>query len=298
MPPAPLTIQRRDTGFDLPLNGMQITSWVVLTFLTVTSFVAALPLPVYPGFQIIFAIAVLWIIGCVVFCTATDPGTGHKAIPVPFDRTKHAHVIERGFCNVCQINVETGTKHCRKCNKCIPDFDHHCKWLNNCIGSKNYRSFIVLVLSLVLFSLFTFIFFCWSLVHFISTTTHEQPVPDDFIKDRLYFDVWNWFILTTIILVMFGIVCASTLHLLSFHIMLFFNNQTTFSYIVKQKIKNKTIVENTDHSPNSTKSLPSMSQNSSAITDTLPSLRQNHVAPLVLSNQLNEDVQPQIANMV
>ena len=30
-------------------------------------------------------------------------------------------------------------KHCRKCNKCVTNFDHHCVYLNNCIGQKNYK---------------------------------------------------------------------------------------------------------------------------------------------------------------
>jgi hypothetical protein len=41
------------------------------------------------------------------------------------------------------------------------------------------------------------------------------------------------------VLILFGIVFASTLHLLSFHIMLFCHNETTFSYIVGQRKKNK-----------------------------------------------------------
>lgn len=73
---------------------------------------------------------------------------------------------------------------------------------------------------------------------------YADLVPDSFAKERLMFDVWNWFILTVIVLIFFAIVFASTLHLLSFHIMLFFNNQTTFSYIVKQRTKNKVCLPN------------------------------------------------------
>lgn len=44
--------------------------------------------------------------------------------------------------------VLKGSKHCKDCHKCVENFDHHCKWVNNCIGSKNYRAFFVLLVSM------------------------------------------------------------------------------------------------------------------------------------------------------
>eukprot|EP00656_Telonema_subtile_P007017 TRINITY_DN13276_c0_g2_i2.p1 TRINITY_DN13276_c0_g2~~TRINITY_DN13276_c0_g2_i2.p1 ORF type:complete len:610 (-),score=135.51 TRINITY_DN13276_c0_g2_i2:6-1835(-) len=35
--------------------------------------------------------------------------------------------------------------HCRRCNKCITDFDHHCTFLNACIGKGNYGVFLAML---------------------------------------------------------------------------------------------------------------------------------------------------------
>lgn len=87
------------------MNSMQVTSWIILTLLAVGTFISALPLPVYPSFQVVFAISVTWIVVCIVYATSTDPGIGQDIVPVNFDRKKNAHVIEKGFCNICRINV-------------------------------------------------------------------------------------------------------------------------------------------------------------------------------------------------
>ena len=38
-------------------------------------------------------------------------------------------------------------RHCRFCDKCAKGFDHHCKWLNTYIGSRNYKYFSGVVVS-------------------------------------------------------------------------------------------------------------------------------------------------------
>ncbi|KAJ6815436.1 putative protein S-acyltransferase 22 [Iris pallida] len=54
------------------------------------------------------------------------------------------------FCTLCEVEVLKYSKHCRVCDKCVDSFDHHCRWLNNCIGKRNYRRFIVLMVSALL----------------------------------------------------------------------------------------------------------------------------------------------------
>nr|XP_019806696.1 probable palmitoyltransferase ZDHHC11B isoform X1 [Tursiops truncatus] len=69
-----------------------------------------------------------------------------RTVPT-FDRSKHAHVIQRQYCYLCEVAVTVKAKHCSTCNKCVSGFDHHCKWLNNCVGSRNYWYFFASVAS-------------------------------------------------------------------------------------------------------------------------------------------------------
>ncbi|KAL6500198.1 hypothetical protein OROHE_025564 [Orobanche hederae] len=50
------------------------------------------------------------------------------------------------FCSLCDFEVNRYSKHCRTCNRCVEGFDHHCRWLNNCVGKKNYTTFILLMM--------------------------------------------------------------------------------------------------------------------------------------------------------
>ncbi|XP_057482821.1 protein S-acyltransferase 18-like isoform X1 [Actinidia eriantha] len=54
------------------------------------------------------------------------------------------------FCPLCDFEVKQHSKHCRTCNRCVEGFDHHCRWLNNCVGKKNYTTFILLMIFLLL----------------------------------------------------------------------------------------------------------------------------------------------------
>ncbi|KAG8511016.1 putative palmitoyltransferase ZDHHC19 [Galemys pyrenaicus] len=56
------------------------------------------------------------------------------------------------WCQKCCFHRPPRTYHCPWCNICVEDFDHHCKWVNNCIGHRNFRFFMLLVLSLCLYS--------------------------------------------------------------------------------------------------------------------------------------------------
>ncbi|KDO32408.1 hypothetical protein SPRG_02885 [Saprolegnia parasitica CBS 223.65] len=48
-------------------------------------------------------------------------------------------------CRSCDVTVNSRTKHCLCCAKCVEGFDHHCDYLNTCIGTANVRQFRLLI---------------------------------------------------------------------------------------------------------------------------------------------------------
>jgi len=49
------------------------------------------------------------------------------------------------YCDICEFHVSDNAKHCKKCNRCVDNFDHHCIWINNCVGKVNYKYFFNLI---------------------------------------------------------------------------------------------------------------------------------------------------------
>ncbi|XP_012662346.1 probable palmitoyltransferase ZDHHC19 [Otolemur garnettii] len=103
----------------------------------------------------------------------SDPGILHQGSIEQGPMMVHVvWVNHRAFrlqwCQKCCFHRPPRTYHCPWCNICVEDFDHHCKWVNNCIGHRNFRFFMLLVLSLCLY-LTTLLVTC---VVFLVRTTH------------------------------------------------------------------------------------------------------------------------------
>lgn len=67
-------------------------------------------------------------------------------------------LITLKYCHTCELFRPPKASHCHNCDNCVEEFDHHCPWLSNCIGRRNYRSFVLFVLSISLCALYNCIF--------------------------------------------------------------------------------------------------------------------------------------------
>ncbi|KAL9385249.1 hypothetical protein Peur_022259 [Populus x canadensis] len=59
----------------------------------------------------------------------------------------------RAFCNHCQNGKPPRCHHCSVCQRCVLKMDHHCVWVVNCVGARNYKFFLLFLLSTSFFSL-------------------------------------------------------------------------------------------------------------------------------------------------
>ncbi|KAM5126503.1 palmitoyltransferase ZDHHC19-like, partial [Callospermophilus lateralis] len=73
-----------------------------------------------------------------IFLNGSDPGINNTAFRLQ-------------WCSKCSFHRPPRTHHCPFCNICVEDFDHHCLWVNNCVGQRNFRVFVLLLVSLCLY---------------------------------------------------------------------------------------------------------------------------------------------------
>lgn len=98
---------------------------------------------------------------CLIVTSCRNPGVVPRAsketmakLPVnapPRYLNVNGVVIRQRWCHTCRVYRPLRSKHCSYCERCVFRFDHHCTWLGNCVGIGNYRSFLALVLTALLF---------------------------------------------------------------------------------------------------------------------------------------------------
>eukprot|EP00915_Cephaloidophora_sp_WS-2016_P006709 GHVH01009067.1.p1 GENE.GHVH01009067.1~~GHVH01009067.1.p1 ORF type:complete len:503 (-),score=45.35 GHVH01009067.1:662-2170(-) len=227
----------RRNGFNRPLNPFQLASWGVALINTSLSLsLGAISCgPILGGiFGSLAALSTIILIFLAGVVTSSDPADDLLFANLVDEESTVLAVLRRRleintvhYCLVCGA-VSSKSKHCRACNKCVNRFDHHCKWLNNCIGHSNYKSFICLLCTVVVYSLL-------NLIIVLIASLQYSDVPSRWTN---VFDFWSpvlFWIAMGVLLVVNGAVVTLGLQLLTFHIFLIRKKLTTCEYIQTQR---------------------------------------------------------------
>ena len=153
-----------------------ILSWIIILAFTVLYFVFAVP-PLMSSVTVLIPIisGILFLLTVTFFLltSLSDPGIIPRReifelfgeVPLkytarvfdqyltgPITPEKQTEILNAfKYCPTCKIFRPPRASHCAYCNNCIEVFDHHCPFIGNCVGRRNYRFFVVLLTSLVLY---------------------------------------------------------------------------------------------------------------------------------------------------
>ncbi|KAJ8791149.1 hypothetical protein J1605_020819 [Eschrichtius robustus] len=184
----------RVNGWSQPVHYLQVMAWIMFLVLAFTTFGIFIPLLPpewrYIAYSVTSGICLFHLLVHLIV-VSIDPAEANvrlkknyaRAVPT-FDRSKHAHVIQRQYCHLCEVPVTVKAKHCSACNKCVAGFDHHCKWLNNCVGSRNYWYFFATVASASAGLLYMIVILLYTLIQYfinpasLRTDPHYRGISD------------------------------------------------------------------------------------------------------------------------
>eukprot|EP00768_Dysnectes_brevis_P005316 gnl/Dysnectes_brevis/3804_a4896_942.p1 GENE.gnl/Dysnectes_brevis/3804_a4896_942~~gnl/Dysnectes_brevis/3804_a4896_942.p1 ORF type:complete len:972 (+),score=106.81 gnl/Dysnectes_brevis/3804_a4896_942:76-2991(+) len=93
----------------------------------------------------------------IIWTSTRDPGLIPRAMdPTKAHKTRHISAGKYRFtlkwCRTCTIHRPLRASHCSRCDSCVMRFDHCCTWLGTDIGYRNYPHFLLLLLSVTLFT--------------------------------------------------------------------------------------------------------------------------------------------------
>ncbi|KAM7274590.1 hypothetical protein ACFE04_016456 [Oxalis oulophora] len=141
------------------------------------------------------------------------------------------------FCSLCDFEVKRHSKHCRTCNRCVEGFDHHCRWLNNCIGKRNYTTFILMMVFVLLMLI---IEGGTAIAIFVRCFADKRGIEQQ-LKLRLFIKFPREVLATiSILLVLMTAYSSAALgQLFFFHVVLIRKGMRTYDYIIAMREENQ-----------------------------------------------------------
>ncbi|OMJ83510.1 hypothetical protein SteCoe_15542 [Stentor coeruleus] len=133
--------------------------------------------------------------------------------------TKMARFQLMKFCRTCYILKPFRVSHCRICGVCVEKYDHHCPWLGNCIGKKNYRRFLLFLVTTLCLIIYDFSVSVAYLNQEIHGITVNQAISN--YGGTIFVSIYC------------GVLFFLVLSLVCFHGYLVCNNMTTHEYFTK-----------------------------------------------------------------
>lgn len=239
----------KSNGFSWPLSKYQVLSWWFELVTIVTYFWMVLPGILFTSitFSTIITVAFGSCALCVIFsdfmATKKDPTDRN----VLYERQCKLENLEpeefddlQFYWDACDAYVHDRTKHCGDCNRWWELFDHHCIWLNNWVGAKNYRLFLLLIISAMIQS-FVFLLagIWWFLAALFSKEKFESGYYDYYGSNANRFGV-ALFVLTMILLNFW--VEVFTVSLIFLHYKLHKMDLTAYEYILYQRDRKERLV--------------------------------------------------------
>ena len=132
-------------------------------------------------------------------------------------------------CTKCNIvNLPLRSYHCKKCNRCVKQFDHHCSLINSCVGEDNHFNFVLFLFSQNI----TIILGIYGLSKAIQNFLDENK---EFIDTQIILVVFIAFLSLLLIYCFF---------MFFFHVYLICTGQTTFEIFHRYKCPYLTVFKN------------------------------------------------------
>ncbi|XVF22203.1 hypothetical protein REPUB_Repub12eG0153400 [Reevesia pubescens] len=150
------------------------------------------------------------------------------------------------YCSLCDFEVKKHSMHCRTCNRCVEGFDHHCRWLNNCVGKRNYTTFILLMIFVLLMLILVG---GTAIAIFVRCFADKKGIEQE-LEKRLYIEFPREVLATITILLALFIAYGSAAmgQLFFFHVVLIRKGMRTYDYILAMKEENQFTIDPFDDS--------------------------------------------------